>query len=109
MLVLSRQKDQTIMIGDDIEITIVDVKGDKVRIGIRAPADVPVHRKEVYLAIKAENVEASNTEAVDLAHLAKLFPGHGVRPRPPDKLGGQAPPEGWRQRSEGRGGGTRGS
>ncbi len=55
MLVLSRQRDQSIMIGDDIEITIVDVRGDKVRIGINAPREVSVHRKEVYEAIQREN------------------------------------------------------
>ena len=51
MLVLSRQKDQTIMIGDNIEITIVDVRGDKVRIGITAPSEIPVHRKEVHFRL----------------------------------------------------------
>ncbi len=50
MLILSRQKDESIMIGDDVEITIVDVRGDKVRLGITAPKDVPVHRKEIYEA-----------------------------------------------------------
>ena len=54
MLVLSRQRDETIMIGDDIEITIVDIRGEKVRLGISAPAHVPVHRKEIYEAIKRE-------------------------------------------------------
>lgn len=51
MLVLSRHRDERIMIGDDIVLTIVDICGDKVRIGIEAPADVPVHRQEVYEAI----------------------------------------------------------
>ena len=55
MLVLSRQRDETIMIGDDIEITVVDIRGDKVRVGINAPSRVAVHRKEVYEAIRAEN------------------------------------------------------
>ncbi len=59
MLVLSRQRDETIMIGDDIELTIVDIRGDKVRIGIDAPIHIAVHRKEVYEAIKRENVQAS--------------------------------------------------
>ena len=59
MLVLSRQRDETIMIGDDIELTIVDIRGDKVRIGIDAPTHIAVHRKEVYDAIKRENVQAS--------------------------------------------------
>jgi carbon storage regulator len=54
MLVLSRQRDESIKIGDDIEITIVDIRGEKVRLGISAPPHVPVHRKEVYEAIKRE-------------------------------------------------------
>ena len=52
MLVLSRKKSETIIIGDDIIITVVDVRGDKVRLGIEAPKDVPVHRREIYEAIK---------------------------------------------------------
>ena len=55
MLVLSRQRDECIIIGDDITITIVDIRGDKVRIGIDAPKSVPVHREEVYKAIQEEN------------------------------------------------------
>ena len=66
MLVLSRQRDETIMIGDDIEITIVDIRGDKVRIGISAPTEIPVHRKEVYDAIKKENRAAANIKPEDL-------------------------------------------
>ena len=54
MLVLSRQRDQTIKIGDEVEITIVDIRGDKVRLGITAPTRIAVHRKEVYEAIKQE-------------------------------------------------------
>lgn len=54
MLVLSRQRNESIMIGDDVEITIVDVRGDKVRLGITAPKAISVHRKEVYLAIQQE-------------------------------------------------------
>ena len=59
MLVLSRQRDETIMIGDDIELTVVDIRGDKVRLGITAPSRVAVHRKEVYEAIKRENEQAA--------------------------------------------------
>lgn len=66
MLVLSRQRDQTIMIGDDIEITVVDIRGDKVRLGINAPKWVQVHRKEVYDAIKSENLRASQVQPGDL-------------------------------------------
>lgn len=54
MLVLSRHRDGSIMIGDEIKITIVDIRGDKVRVGIEAPQSVPVHRLEVYDAINAE-------------------------------------------------------
>jgi carbon storage regulator len=57
MLVLSRQKDESIMIGDEVEITIVDVRGDKVRLGINAPRNISVHRKEIYLAIQKEKGE----------------------------------------------------
>ena len=59
MLVLSRHRDECIMIGDDVTITVVDIRGDKVRLGIDAPKDVPVHRQEVYDAIKRENRKAS--------------------------------------------------
>lgn len=73
MLVLSRRRDETIMIGDDIEITIVDIKGDTVRVGISAPRDVSVHRKEVYEAIQAENIAAARQQVVpDVAALSKL-------------------------------------
>src|SRR6184192_4383271 len=71
MLVLSRQRDETIMIGDDIEITIVDIRGDKVRLGITAPATIPVHRKEVYEAIQRENREAAKVRMEDLPNLPK--------------------------------------
>ncbi|MCA9025342.1 MAG: carbon storage regulator CsrA [Planctomycetaceae bacterium] len=54
MLVLSRQREESIMIGDDIVITVVEIRGDKIRLGIQAPADVPVHREEIYNAIKRE-------------------------------------------------------
>jgi len=66
MLVLSRQRDETIMIGDDVQITVVDIRGDKVRLGITAPSHIPVHRKEVYDAIKRENRAAANMKPKDL-------------------------------------------
>ena len=59
MLVLSRQRDESIMIGDNIVVTIVDIRGDKVRLGINAPSEIPVHRQEVYEAIQRENLRAS--------------------------------------------------
>jgi carbon storage regulator len=71
MLVLSRQRDQTIMIGDDIEITVVDIRGDKVRLGINAPKSVPVHRKEVYEAIRRENQAAAQVQPGDVKDVVK--------------------------------------
>jgi carbon storage regulator len=59
MLVLSRYRDESIMIGDNIVITVVDIRGDKVRLGIEAPTEVPVHRQEVYEAIKREDKKAN--------------------------------------------------
>lgn len=58
MLVLSRKRDESIMIGDEVEIMIVDVRGDKVRLGITAPNNIPVHRREVYDAIQHEKKQA---------------------------------------------------
>src|SRR5436309_13717154 len=74
MLVLSRQRDETIMIGDDIEVTVVDIRGDKVRLGINAPKEISVHRKEVYDAIRRENREAAQVKPEDLSGLGKIAP-----------------------------------
>jgi carbon storage regulator len=84
MLVLSRQRDETIMIGDSVELTIVDIRGDKVRIGITAPSSVAVHRKEVYESIRQENERASEFRG----QLAMLKAG--VTPAPGQ--GGMVPP-----------------
>lgn len=69
MLVLSRHRDESIIIGDDIVITIVDIRGDKVRLGIDAPTDIPVHRREVYEAIQRENRKAAQMEPKDARNL----------------------------------------
>ena len=66
MLVLSRQRDESIMIGDNIVVTIVDIRGDKVRVGINAPTEIPVHRQEIYEAIQRENQRAARMEPKDL-------------------------------------------
>lgn len=80
MLVLSRQRDETIMIGDEIEISVVDIRGDKVRLGINAPTRIAVHRKEVYDAIRTENAQASRIAATDLDTLAQTIkPGPARR------------------------------
>ena len=75
MLVLSRQRDETIMIGDDIEVSVLSIMGEKVRVGIQAPRDIPVFRKEVYLEIQQERAKemagANVREEVDQA-LRKL-------------------------------------
>jgi len=76
MLVLSRQRDETIMIGDEIEITVVDIRGDKVRLGISAPTKIAVHRKEVYEAIKKENEQASTLTGVAIGSITNnVSPG----------------------------------
>lgn len=66
MLVLSRKKNEQIMIGDDIVLTVVEVRGDRVRLGIEAPADVPVHRYEVYLSLR-KSQEQGDSETTDSA------------------------------------------
>ncbi len=69
MLVLSRQRDETIMIGDDVELTVVDIRGDKVRLGITAPIRIAVHRKEIFDAIRRENEAAARLSERDAAGL----------------------------------------
>jgi carbon storage regulator len=98
MLVLSRQREETIMIGDEIEITVVDIRGDKVRLGITAPTRIAVHRKEVYDAIRAENEHAARISSGDLNGL-RLSPGPAKSPgrqaRPqiaPTRITPPAPP-----------------
>lgn len=99
MLVLSRQRDETIMIGDEIEITVVDIRGDKVRLGINAPREVQVHRKEVYEAIRAENAEAAGVQIDDLRQAdsnLRRRRGHGPAQRPTQRqrLTGEPRPNG---------------
>jgi carbon storage regulator len=74
MLVLSRHRDESIMIGDDIVVTIVDIRGDKVRLGIDAPSDIPVHRQEVYEAIQRENRKATQLKPGDTRDLGQPNP-----------------------------------
>jgi carbon storage regulator len=78
MLVLSRHRDESIIIGDDVVVTIVDIRGDKVRLGIQAPTDVPVHRQEVYEAIKRENEKAAHLQPTDTCEIEAV---HAPRTR----------------------------
>ncbi len=71
MLALSRKKNEALVINNDIEITILDIRGDQVKIGISAPKEVPVYRKEVYIQIQEANKEAMNAENLDA--LKNLF------------------------------------
>src|SRR5438270_1106599 len=87
MLVLARQRDETIMIGDAVEVTVVDIRGDKVRLGINAPKSVAVHRKEVYDAIRRENQSAANVRPDDLKGTASEPGSHrpaAAHPHDPD-------------------------
>lgn len=65
MLALSRKKNEALVINNNVEITILDIKGDQVKIGISAPKEVPVYRKEVYLQIQESNRDAFESENVD--------------------------------------------
>ena len=87
MLVLSRQRDESIIIDDHIEITVVDVRGEKVRLGITAPPHIAVHRKEVYEAIKKEKeATAAKTggQPGKVESLAKRKPPEEKEPQPPE-------------------------
>jgi len=74
MLVLSRQRDESIIIGDNVVVTVVDIRGDKVRLGIQAPHEIPVHRREVYEAIQRENLQAAQLEQKDIRELGGTLP-----------------------------------
>ena len=73
MLALSRKKNEAIVINNNIEITILDVRGDQVKVGIAAPKEIPIYRKEVYLQIQQENAEATNLGGIE--ELQRLLGG----------------------------------
>ncbi len=67
MLVLSRKKDESIIIDDNIVITVVEIRGDKVRLGIQAPREVPIHRSEIHAAIKNEQAAQAKDESTHIS------------------------------------------
>ncbi|HEX3027928.1 MAG TPA: carbon storage regulator CsrA [Clostridia bacterium] len=71
MLVLTRKKNQSIVLNDNIEITVIDVQGDQVRIGINAPKNVSIYRKEIFLEIQEENKKAADIKNISLGDLLK--------------------------------------
>lgn len=82
MLVLSRRIGESVVVGTDVVVTILEVRGDIVRVGIQAPRDVPVHRKEVFEAIEAANKDAASPEADAVAALTAALVAH-KRPESP--------------------------
>ena len=74
MLVLTRKPGESVTIGDDIKITVIDVKGRQVRIGIEAPREMTIHREEIYAKIHEENLKAAFAKAVNMEKLATIFP-----------------------------------
>ena len=75
MLILSRKRNEKIMIGDDISIMIVDIRGDQVQIGIDAPRSIPVHRHEIYEEIKSSTLKAAASDSVDHEALRRKAKG----------------------------------
>ncbi len=65
MLALTRKKSEALVINNDIEVTVLEIRGDQVKIGISAPKDVPIYRKEVYLQIQKENQESINVDSME--------------------------------------------
>ena len=78
MLALARKVNESIMLGNDIEITLLEIKGDQVKIGISAPKSVPIYRKEIYLQIQEENKQAAGQE-IDVEALNNAFGGKGKK------------------------------
>lgn len=66
MLALTRKKGEALVINNNIEITVLEIRGDQIKIGITAPKDVPIYRKEVYLQIQKENEAAINVDGLDM-------------------------------------------
>jgi len=95
MLVLTRKANQSIMIGDNIEVSVLSVLGEKVRLGIQAPRDVPVFRKEVFLEIQAQNIQAADAsrealnQALGMMGEADAVKSDGVAPGSEESTGAE--------------------
>ncbi len=95
MLILARRIGESIMVGDQVEISVVDIKGDQVKLGIKAPSQVKVYRREVYVAIQQENLAAAAAAPQTLPKLEELMGSEGRKPPappPPETSGGSPPP-----------------
>jgi carbon storage regulator len=73
MLILTRKHNESIMVGDNIEIVVLEIKGDQIKLGVQAPKNVKVHRGEVYKEIQDENKQAANSNRVNFEELGKFF------------------------------------
>lgn len=92
MLVLTRKSGQSIVIGEDIIVTVLEIRGDQVRLGIQAPRELPVYREEIYALIQAENIAAVRTDVVTLQGIDELLKKRKIgeqtaSPLEPDKRG----------------------
>ncbi|MEA2063440.1 MAG: carbon storage regulator CsrA [Gemmatimonadota bacterium] len=75
MLILTRKLGESIAIGDQIKINLIDIQGKQVKIGVSAPKDVPIHRQEIYERIVGENLRASMASGQDILEISQLFSG----------------------------------
>jgi len=91
MLILARRIGESIMVGDQVEISVVDIKGDQVKLGIKAPSQVKVYRREVYAAIQQENLAAAAAAPQTLPKLEELMGGEGRKPPAPPAPAPPAP------------------
>jgi carbon storage regulator len=79
VLVLTRRPGESVMVGDDVVVTVLEVRGDVVRLGIKAPRSVPVHREEVFLELRAANQEAASSSADAVEVLSRLIGSEGEK------------------------------